>query len=299
MQPVVYVHKWWHDYLETSIKQTLKNNKDVILIGDEKNEFVAKKYNITHVMFDEYNHNDFDKYYVHNKKNTNYQFELFCFQRWLVLLEVMKKLDISKCVYLDSDILYYWNIDKEISRISKFWNFDLAFPNLSWHTTYVFSRDALKKFCDFMINHYKDKKLYDRLLKWPLIWQPWISDMTIFQLYINDYPDKVYDLTKDYWDNIVYDDFINWGSGYKTYFGKKDFIIKSNKVYFKNPNWSKVETKTLHFQMHMKTYMWIVYDKKIFLYKLLLLWNYCVEWLYFKVPFIRVLRKKRKDKHLF
>lgn len=298
MDPVVYVHKWAHKYLETSIQQYLKNNKRIILIWDEKNLSIAKKYNIEHYYFDEFNNNDFRKYYVHNKPNTNYEFELMCYERWFVLLEVMKKHKINRCLYLDSDILYYWNIDEEFKRIEKYWEYKLAYPSFSWHTTYIFSQSALKDFCEFMMKCYKDKEMYKKLLNRPLIYQPWISDMSMFQLYKFYYSDDVFDLTKDHWDKIVYDWFINISEWYKTIFGKKYFKLVNNKVYiFKEDK--RFETKTLHFQMHMKAFIWLIFLKKKWLYNISLFCTFIAERWYKNLYCVRYLRKKWKDRSLF
>jgi len=295
--PVIYIHRWCHNYLEISIKQTLKRNNYIILVWDEKNIEIAKKYNIEHLCFDDYNKNDFEKYYIHDDR-WNYGFELMCFQRWFVLLQVMKKKNIDKCMYLDSDILYYWNVSEEFKRIEKYWNYSLAYPNFSWHTTYVFSQKAMQEFCDFMINCYKDKKLYKELLNYPLINQPRRSDMSIFQLYIFKFPEKVFDLEDDHGDHIVYDWYINISEWYKTIFWKKYFCITNNKVYiFKNKK--SFETKTLHLQMHMKSYMWIIFRKQLWLFRILLFFNYIVELVYSKISLVRLLRKKWKEKNLF
>ena len=297
--PIIYIHKWTHNYLEISIKHSQKNNKEILLIWDKSNEFLAKKCWINHVLFDDYNINDFEKYYIHDARwNSNYNFELICFQRWFVLLEVMKKFNIGKCLYLDSDILYYWNIDKEFDRISTFWKYDLAYPNFSWHTTYIFSQKALQSFCEFMINCYKDKKLFDELLNWPLIMQPKRSDMSIFQLYIHKYPERIFDIKEDHWDRIVYDWYINVSEWYKTIFWKKYFKIKRDKAYIYRGK-ERFETKTLHFQMHMKSYMWIVYNNNIWFFRFLLFFNSVVEKCYRKFSFIRKLRKKWKDYNMF
>jgi len=298
MYPIVYIHKWTHKYLEISIQQSLKNNKRIILIWDEKNQKIAKKYWIEWESFDEYNTNNFKKYYKHNKPNTNYEFELMCYERWFVLLEIMKKNKIDSCLYLDSDILYYWNIDEEFKRIEKYWEYKLAYPNFSWHTTYVFSQVALTDFCNFMMKCYKDKEMYKKLLNRPLIYQTWISDMSMFQLYKFYHSDDVFDLTKDYWDKIVYDWFINAWEWYKTIFGKKYFKLTNNKVYIFKEN-KRFETKTLHFQMHMKTFMWLVFKDRLISYYLGLFLTFIVEWIYKHFHFVRKIRKKRKDNSLF
>ena len=299
MDPIIYIHKWAPKYLEISIEQSLKNNKRVFLIWDEKNLSIAQKYNIEHEYFDKYNNSNFKKYYIHNKPNTNYEYELICYERWFVLYEIMKKYNINRCVYLDSDILYYWNIDEEFNRIEKYGKYELAYPNFSWHTTYIFSQDSLKDFCEFIMKCYTDKLMYKKLLNWPLICQPWISDMSMFQMYKYNYPEKVFDLTKDNGDNIVYDGFINISEWYKTIFWKKLFIIKKSKVFFLTQESKKIQTKTLHFQMHMKTFMNIVYHKRIRLYYVSLIFTSLAERWYRNFSFVRVLRKKWKDKHLF
>ena len=298
MDPIIYVHKWTHKYLETSIKQSLKNNKRVILIWDDKNLSIAKKYKIEHYMFDGYNTSNFRKYYKHNKPDTGYEYALIWYERWFVLLEVMKKNNINRCLYIDSDILYYWNIEEEFKRIEKYWDYELAYPNFSWHTAYIFSVKYLDDFCDFMMKCYKDEDMYKKLLAEPIMYQTWLSDMSVFQLYIKLYPEKIFDLKENHWDNIVYDWYINIAEGYKTIFWKKYFKIKNNRAYVYKGK-KEIEIKTLHFQMHMKTFMWIVFEKKIRLYNIGLVFTYIAEWLFYKFSFVRYLRRKWKDNSLF
>lgn len=286
--------------METSIQQTIKKNKNVILIGDKENAFLAKKYNIIHLFFDNYNHNDFSKYYIHDPSlDSNYMFELVCFQRRFVLLETMKALGIEQCLYLDSDILYYGNIDEEFERISWYWKYKLAFPNSSGHTTYIFSTSALKDFCNFIMSYYKDKKLFIELANWALSKKERRSDMSIFQLYIYKFPQNVFNLLHDYGDHIIYDWSLNYDGWYKGFFWKKYFSIIHDKVYIYTKDNKRIETKTLHFHMHMKTFMRIIYNKNVMLYRFYLLLTLLFEQLYYKIPIIRKLRKKRKNKHLF
>ncbi len=263
MDPVVYIHKWSHKYLETSIKQTLKNNKRIILIWDDKNLSIAKKYNIEHYYFDQYNTSNFRKYYVHNKVSSNYEFELICYERWFVLLEVMKKNNIKRCLYLDSDILYFGNVNEEFERIENYWKYELAYPNFSWHTTYIFSQEALRNFCEFMMKCYTDEDMYKKLVNWPLIYQSGISDMSMFQLYKYNYPEKVFDLTKDYWDKIVYDGFINISEWYRTIFWKKYFTLKDNKAFIHKDN-KKTWNKNITFSDAHEIVHVISFWKKIF-----------------------------------
>ena len=157
---------------------------------------------------------------------------------------------------------------------------------------------ALQGFCDFMFNCYKDKKLHDELLAWPLMYQPKSSDMSIFQLYIHKYPERVFDLRRDHGDHIVYDWYINESEWYESIFWKKYFKIKWDRAYFYKSK-EKIEAKTLHFQMHMKFYMWMIFYKQVWLFRILLFFTYIVERIYRRVPLVRKLRKKWKRYTLF
>lgn len=296
--PIVFIHKWSHSYLDIAISQVKKKNNYVVLIGDKNNHHIADKNKIDHFAFDDLYDNLFTNIYKHNK-DSHYWYELFCYQRWFVLLEFMKRNNISQCLYLDSDILYYPNINQEFERISNFWSYKLAYPQFSGHTTYVFSQQALRNFSDFMTLCYSNDEMYKKLLSYPLKYQHGISDMSIFQLYYDMYPDYIFDLTADYWDHIVYDWFINIDEWYQTYCNKKDFNFVDNYPTVKTIWWSQVTMMTIHFQMHMKNYMWRVYQKKMWIYHFLLIVNSFIERCYYHIPWIKQLRNIQKSFSLF
>lgn len=296
--PIVFIHKWSHTYLAYAIKLAKQNNSHIVLIGDSSNQHLATSHAIDYDMFDDLNINAFHTIYKHHK-TSHYGFELFCFQRWFVLLAYMKKHHLSQCLYLDSDILYYPNVDQEFDRILWFWSYQLAYPQFSGHTTYVFSQAWLQHFCDFMTLCYVDQHMYQKLLAYPLKYQHGISDMSIFQLYYDMYGDYIFDLTIDHGDNIVYDGFINVDEGYRTYCRKKDFCFVGKYPQVKTIWWQYKTMMTLHFQMHMKNYIWLVYKKQLWIYYFLLIINTVIERCYHHIPWVKQIRHLQKSFSLF
>ena len=104
MLPVVIINTGNPHYLKTVITQAKFFGNKTILIGDASNAPLGD-----HVDMNQYANQavEFQRYYVHLTTN-GYQYELFCLQRWFILLEFMKAQGLDKCLHLDSDVLLFW-----------------------------------------------------------------------------------------------------------------------------------------------------------------------------------------------
>lgn len=68
--------------------------------------------------------------------------------RWFILRDFMKDSGIERCVYLDSDVLLFKNVDDDFTKC------DLAFSEShSGHTMFVNNYRALNDFCNYMVDN--------------------------------------------------------------------------------------------------------------------------------------------------
>lgn len=160
MIPVVFIHKGDGErYLECVLTQAKKFGNEVILIGDAENEKFRSI--ITHRKISNYNKlsNEFSKVYV--PLSTYGDYELFCFQRWFILLEWMNAQSIETCLYLDSDVMFYANAEEEVK---KFEQFDLTYIHRCVGCSSYWTYEGLRRFCEFTVETYAQKGFdYDRI----------------------------------------------------------------------------------------------------------------------------------------
>jgi len=125
--------------------------------------------------------------YIHMSTNS-IESELFCFQRWFILRDFMAAHKLSRCFYMDSDVLLYGNITREQK------NFEDAVFTLSLgtspHSSFFNCVEILHHFCGYLMDLYAQKKgrHWDQIVA-----QGWwiqknqlpggMSDMTAFRLY--------------------------------------------------------------------------------------------------------------------
>ena len=86
--PVIFIHRGFEPYVETTIRQAQHHGNRTVLIGDDRNKHCES--------FTEWA--DMGKYFEWSEKfkdiyvplSTLGDYELFCFQRWYILYEYMK-----------------------------------------------------------------------------------------------------------------------------------------------------------------------------------------------------------------
>ena len=87
--PIIFLHNTNSDYLKYSLGQAKRSNPEsaIYLIGNDSNDC----YNfVEHHSFSNYFQGaiEFSKIYKHYN-TTSYKYEVFCFQRWYILLEFL------------------------------------------------------------------------------------------------------------------------------------------------------------------------------------------------------------------
>jgi len=222
MIPVIYYHVGSirnetssPRHLEVSIQQSKKFNGRVILLGDDSNSHLdVEHYNVSEYSDDI---NEFRSSYKHMSSNEP-AFEMACIERWIVLANFVKQMNLEKVVYLDSDIMTFCNYEERESIFDedyvgmvcspKRFGSDVDSPK-DWGVTGCISywrHNIILKFKDFILSSYSDNM--DKLLhKWN--WHidtkhpGGICDMTLMYLFY--FENNLQSLCKVQKDNSVFD----------------------------------------------------------------------------------------------
>jgi len=203
--PIIIVHRGSQYYLKYCINQVRYTNPTapIYLLGDESNNHYP---GVQHLPVERYmtTARQFEAIYKHLSARP-YDYELFCIQRWFVILEMMTDLSLTSCIHLDSDMLVYSNLTDILlpyqSRL-------LAGFYGSPHILYFGQRDTLADFCHRITESYTNPVLLQRL---EAKYQQFlngeafhgfvgISDMDLLMEYLDDHRDEWQDL------NIVHND---------------------------------------------------------------------------------------------
>jgi len=107
--PVIMIHYGDSHYLAHSIAQAchVQGDAPVILLGDSHNHYYE---GIQHYPISNYFGEARRLATCFRSQGLNphqYDWQLFCFQRWLCLLEFLKAQNIESCLTFDSDVLLY------------------------------------------------------------------------------------------------------------------------------------------------------------------------------------------------
>ena len=202
--PIVVLHKGRHKYLNICLKQAKFSNPSsrIILLGDEANFELAHEVGVEHYYIKDYfkSARDFSKIYKHHSVN-NYDFELFCLQRWFVINEFIKEQKIEKFLHIDSDVLLYADLTKEKGLLDTVANYDMTISSVSGHTSFFNSQNVLNKFCNFICEIFNDVKFFEQFKNNPndsqihynvamggiiSMFKP-LSDMTLLYFFSNLY----------------------------------------------------------------------------------------------------------------
>lgn len=257
--PIVFIHSGNSEYLPLGIIQARISNpgQPIHLLGDSTTshfKFICTHHEMANYMGSA---NEFAGIYRHHSTN-GYDYELFCLQRWFILLDFMRKHEFEKCLYLDSDVLYYSNTEKESDRFNEF---QLSVLYKSPHTNYVNGYDGLESFCDFISGAYTGP-ISETLLNAYLTEHYMehgqvggISDMTFFLHYKRAHPERVADLS-EVKDETTYDITFDTPNGFEMR-GKHKFITwKLGVPYVRELATGKlIKFATLHFQGENKKVM--------------------------------------------
>jgi len=221
--PIIGCHYGYQPYLDIFVKEASKKNK-VILVGDKHNRCVSRHPNVEHFLFDELSEGieDFTKAYTH-LNISGLEYEIFCFKRWIYCRNLVRKLDIQKFFYSDSDNIIYSDLEEvyeSIGRPELCLSVPEHQPELRRSATGAvsyWSADNIEKFCDFMQECYTNDDSFTPL------WEKWvwhrdnqipggICDMTVLWHFVRQNPAFI--LTEVLPDNTTFDHNINSSENY-------------------------------------------------------------------------------------
>lgn len=249
---IFYVHKGCQEYLMASIKQIQSRipNVDIVLLGDQSNNDIS---GISGVIMDDYADfaEKFKENYQHFSPN-DYDYELFCIQRWFYIYAYMIKNEINHAIYIDSDVLLNC-LPENIDTTKYYYCFN------SGHTS-IFSIETLEEICNYISYLYSDKEKIEWLKSILERRQEeglpgGVSDMTLLLSYVYNNSDKAVDLSRVK-HLKVFDHNIQEDDDFELYKGCKAIYYIAGKYYFKdNLTGHLIEAGSMHFQGDAKVYM--------------------------------------------
>lgn len=281
--PIIILHKGNHDYLKVCIKQAKYSNPSsrIILIGDNSNKKCALNEGVEHYLISDYFKSalEFAKNYKHYSTN-NYNYELFCFQRWFIIKDFIDSQGIDKFIHIDSDVLLFKNFYSDTSYLNTIKKYDFLHCGYSAHTSVFNSKDVLLYFCDFINKMFLDKNFVTqfetKMNSDKIIYKvnnaiyyanPPLSDMCAVKFFALRDDVKSLDLSSTILDDGImcnnFDANINFAS-----FGRVSYVVydNNNQPFFVSNNTSPlafIKAHSLHFQDQKKRLisLYSTYDK--------------------------------------
>lgn len=245
--PIVFIHIDDSEYLKYTLAQARISNPAAViyLIGDlfNDNYDFVEHHNIKNYSSEA---ELFSKLYKHHSTNS-YDGELFCFRRWFILKEFMEHNKIQQCLYLDSDVLLFADIQQEDMKYR-----DCAFT-LSFGCGQGFNiiHDAgiLNEFCDFIVKCFISQSFYNSLVETSdRQFHKCLSDMVVFYEYQKRTKYKIGDISLII-DKTKHDANINLSEGFETEGGVKKVIWTNGTPYCREiASDSLIRFNSLHFQ---------------------------------------------------
>lgn len=227
--PIVFLFRNDADYLRYTLSAAHHFNPDnpVILLGTPENAHY-RDLGIEHYDYREFSTDAarFEKCYVH-RSSLSREFEIFCFQRWLILREFLNRSPYSRALHLDADVMLFSDAVKEGDRFRRH---DMTLARLDddhyrcGHHCYWNNLDTLNAFCEFMFRHFATSRAIaanDRFFD-PRS-SSHVSDMLMLGLFARERPECTGDISRIE-DRKVFDDFFSRPSGFHT----ESPLIKKN-----------------------------------------------------------------------
>lgn len=226
--PLIFIHRGDSEVLEAVLNQARVSNPDsrIIVLCDQPH---GKKVDrVECYSLEDYfdGARQFERYYIHGSVYP-LDFELFCFQRWFVLLEFMKAENLSYCFHLDSDVLLFSDLELMLRRFRGV-QLSLCGGNCA-HSSYL-TAEALAEFCDATFKIFSEDpailgtRIYKNELFAAMHWreerQP-LNDMLLFECFAESSGSAVLELSAIV-DNAAFDYSIAYPeSGYSMQDGFK------------------------------------------------------------------------------
>jgi hypothetical protein len=253
--PIVFIHRGWGSHLEVVLEQAKRSNPNtkIYLITDSTNPLPDQiiRVNLLEV-FEVASH--LNSIYVHISDQAQ-NYELFCIQRWFVLLEFMTKFNFQQAFALDTDVLLFGDITAQAVNYH-----NCHFTLSSGHGCHVVYINSIQTLIDFSVHVFKIFELGYEKLNQALMIQHWLAvsgidrlhialnDMWLFRSFVSDQKYLVGD-TRIPISGSVFDSCLSRSDGFEMEDGIKK-IFWRNKLPFGILESSKefIKFNSLHFQ---------------------------------------------------
>jgi hypothetical protein len=282
--PIVTIHRGYAPYLVTTLAQAKFTNpkSEIVLLGDSSNQFLDFVH-YEHILNYYSEAQQFAAVYADKHRSpNNFEYELFCFQRWFVLKEFMRARQIEQCVHIDSDLMLYADLTAEWRKFDRF---ELTLVAKSCGHSAFIKYEGLVKFCQFLTDTYTTPLMFDDLereqaqrdAKHPaLALMEGISDMSLFRRFTRLNPDLV-GLASEIIEDSVYDLRINTPMGFEVYQGIKKIEWIDHQPFCRHLELDRlIKFNSLHFQGGTKKYIhryFTGHQSQVFQYQLIGLWK--------------------------
>ena len=192
----------------------------------------------------------FEKIYRHESVLPS-SFELPSIQKWFVLNEWMQTNNVAQCFFVDSDVMIYGNINEDSPRFN---GADLTYlPDGGPANGYINNREALNRFCQFIMKIYTHPELLYKNLNEARLMVPTlnVNDMSLFHWFRQqDALLKSANLCET--DNNMagaseHDRSLQFVEGWKSKGREKKIIWRHGFPYAIRENGENVRMLTLHF----------------------------------------------------
>ena len=257
MLPIIFVHRGNRAYLPLSLWKAKATNprSDIILIGDRQNAHWATA--ARHYTWAPYGARA--EAFARSFRNfgpNRPDFELVCFQRWLVLQSFLRAHHIDHCLYIDSDVLLYGDVEADARRFSAY---GMTTAGISGHTNFIRGPETLGAFCDLLVELYRDERALAQLGEQHAALRhagdhSGISDMTFFQMFAERHSDSVLDIARPL-SGCAYDESLSATEGFAHDNGIKTLRWSDGAPVAETANGEPVKMRSLHFQGDSKQYM--------------------------------------------
>lgn len=254
-EAIVVVHKGNQSYFCDCLECARRCNPGVRMIVIGTHNPLISDSNTLFVDISKAEATSFSEIYKHFSGNS-YSYELFCFERWFIILSVMRQCGIKRACYLDSDVLLD-DVSKELRSSEYLFTFD------SGHCSF-FTDSQLSNLCDYIVNCYSDER---ELRYLESVWKnrkacglsAGVSDMTLIRRFALLECENAVDLSIAR-NGSVYDHNVNLSDGYfLAHEGKKAIVGYQGHLHFvDHTTFSLVRAKGVHFQGLAKKYMQVV-----------------------------------------
>ena len=274
---IVFIHEGKSWFLPYALHQAKSSNPEaeIVLLG-EKVPYAQVTSTGFEILQGTQLEIDFRKSYVHLNTNPE-SFELICFVRWFYLLQYMELNKVDEVFCFDSDVLLYSSV-AELFDVYDLKNADCGFLIFGQEDHYTsasagtsfWTREALKKFCDYMVQCYGQESYLKKLKD---LWERYrdgggnggICDMTVLYMFWQENHVRTVNLFLDRNRNI-FDQNINLGVDYgagefEIFEGQKKVLFVNGKpnLFRLSPTKEQVMSHLLHFQGQAKGDMPVYY----------------------------------------